>query len=326
MSYDNDLYICGDKIINMLEKGVVNPNQSVVIQADFPDTPRMKRIVIQRVGGKTVMKNSVTESDESASTESLEEYLGWVLKNFKSDNYVLVFLDHGGMLNEMCLDATSDEWMNSMEAGKVCADFNRETGGKVRLLFLQQCGRGSIQNIYSFKDSAEYILSSPMPIGAPNTYYTKMLEKVSGSTSMDGKKLAELIMKYDKHYGIYTIVKSAELANLAKKIADLAEAFKTEKPKPIPKGLKPLFEFVDEKNYDLREFLMAVTPSNETAKLAREEFLSWYEKKLVVGKKANIEDLRNCSGLSIFVPTQDRQATRYDYLPVYKKTKMKDLN
>ena len=68
MSYDNDLYICGDKIIKMLEKGVVNPNQSVVIQADFPDSPKMKRIVIQRSGWKTIRKNSLAESYESSST------------------------------------------------------------------------------------------------------------------------------------------------------------------------------------------------------------------------------------------------------------------
>ncbi len=325
MSYDNDLYICGDKIIKMLEKGVVNPNQSVVIQADFPDSTKMKRILVQRSGWKTIRKNSLAESDESASTEELAKYLDWVLKNFKSDNYVLAFLDHGGMLNQMCLDATSDKWMNSMEAGKVCAEFNKKTGGKVRLLFLQQCGRSSIQNIFSFKDSAEFILSSPVPVGAPNTYYTKMLEKVSESTSMDGKPLAELIMKYDEHYGIYTLVRSAELAKLAEKIAPLAEAFKAEKPKAVPKELKPVFEHVDEKNYDLRDFLMAVTPPGENAKRASEEFLSWYEKKLVVAKKANVKNLQNCSGLSIFVPSQKKQTTRYDYLPVYKDTKIKDL-
>ena len=123
-------------------------------------------------------------------------------KKWIAKNYCIVFLDHGGKLNHMCLDrkpsgnrnsrgqSGSGKWLRASEAAEIVASFNRKTDLKVRLLFLQQCGRATIQNLYNFTDAAEYIMASPLIVGAPNTYYTKTIAAVSRDPNITGEILA----------------------------------------------------------------------------------------------------------------------------------------
>ena len=47
----------------------------------------------------------------------------------------------------------------------------RSQGAEVELLFLQQCGKGTLENYYSFKDAAKVVMGSQTNVGAPNSYY-----------------------------------------------------------------------------------------------------------------------------------------------------------
>ena len=104
MSYDNDLSAFGGVILNDLRNGLSSSKVAVVVQGDFIDSSGMKRIALYYADGKTRRKESLLRSEDSADEAELRKYLEWVCKKWIAKNYCLVFLNHGGKLNQMCKD------------------------------------------------------------------------------------------------------------------------------------------------------------------------------------------------------------------------------
>ena len=337
MSYDNDLSPYGGTILRDLQKGVVNSNIAVTVQTDFADSGGMKRVALFQKGGKPQDKETTIKSEDSADDVQLGKYLEWVRKNWRAENYCIVFLNHGGTLNNMCQDIkpfkdhnrnkqfSSGKWLSAAQAGKVLRNFNRKVGGKVRLLFLQQCGRAAIQNLYSFIDCAEYIMASPVRVDAPNTYYTATLTSVAQDPNVTGETLAESIMREDEHYTVYTLIGNEQLRELPEKLTPVLYAFETASVLNQPESCSPVFEFEGEKFYDLKSYLQALIAANSNiAGKELGDFLSWCENSLIAGKAIRgLETVESSHcGLSIYVPSSGDPNISYDSLPLYQKTNL----
>ena len=337
MSYDNNLDRLGEGIIEELKVGVICEDVAVVIQADFNDLKGMQRILITYSNGEPTIIRDTLNNENSSDVRELEAFLNWVSDNLKSQNYVLTFLDHGGKLNQMCLDenpymnskdnrdkAPKGLWLDAMETGKICRVFNQNVNGKVSLLFLQQCGRGSIENLYNFIDSAPYIMSSPMNVGAPNTYYKELLETICNNPDLNGIQIADSIMYYDEHYQLYTLVDNKELKKFPRQINRVIDCL--DLSRTTGNTGYTVFHFEDETNYDfltLIDSLEGITNQKGRSKLLL--FSNWVEDKLIVKKQSRNKSDSSLSGLSIFIPSTDDQKNRYSFLPVYNETKLGKL-
>ncbi len=338
MSYDNDLSPFGKVILSDLQKGITNSSIAVVVQADFEDNKGMKRIGLYRIDGKIYRKESVLQSEDSADEGQLREYLKWVRKNWIARNYCIVFLNHGGTLDHMCRDQkpfrnheknkqfTSGKWLGALQTGKIVADFNRQTNGKVRLLFLQQCGRATIQNLYSFTGTSEYIMASPVVVGAPNTYYTQTLARLAQDPNVTGDALAGTIMQEDEHYTMYTLISNEELEKLPEKLAPVLNSFASVSGLNRPSSCSHLFEFESEKFYDLKSYFQALcSANNNIAAKELEIFFDWCENHLIVSK--SIREPKpptepSCCGLSIYIPPNPDGWKRYSFLPLHRETNL----
>src|SRR5207248_2206864 len=118
------------------------------------------------------------KSDDSADEDQAIAYLDWFVKKYPCKHYAFIFLDHGGRLDEMCLDLEPDTegkfWMSGRTLGAKLREFKKSMPGQLDLLFFQQCGRGSLENLYSFRGVANYVMASPVPVDTPNSYYTAL--------------------------------------------------------------------------------------------------------------------------------------------------------
>ena len=336
MSYDNDLSRYGERILNDLKKGIQNSKIAVVVQADFTDRKGMRRIALYRAFGRPKRKEVYVKSENSADPAELKKYFRWVREKWKARNYCVVFLDHGGRLNDMCLDtkpyasrsankaSDSQVWLPATEAAAIVADFNKKTDGRVRLLFLQQCGRATIQNLYSFVDGAEYIMASPVIVGAPNTYYTKTLTALARDPNVTGEVLAKTIMQEDEHYSVYTLIRNSELKKLPGKLTDVLKSLGRRARLNQPQSCSNVFEYGDEKSYDLRSYFEALSSANDdVAGEEIESFLRWCDERLIISKvvKGPAPLVTPCdSGLSVYVPSSLEQIERYDLLPLHQQT------
>lgn len=173
MSYDNNLDGFGAGIIAQIEEGIQSHNVVAAVQADFKQNNGMQRVTITSKG----KYRDVMESEDSADVNQVIAYLRWFIKRYPCRKYMVVFLDHGGKVDEMCNDGNPQTkgqyWISGHALGQGLRAFRNRDNVPVELLFLQQCGRGSIENLYSFRGTAEYVMSSPVNVGAPNTYYSK---------------------------------------------------------------------------------------------------------------------------------------------------------
>jgi hypothetical protein len=338
MSYDNDLSPFGEVILKDLKSGLSSSKVAVVVQGDFIDSSGMERIALYYADGKTHRKESLLRSEDSADETELRKYLEWVHEKWVAKNYCIVFLDHGGKLNQMCKDNKpfknqvknrqfgSGKWLDASKAAKVVTNFNRKVDFKVRLLFLQQCGRATIQNIYNFADAAEYILVSPLVVGAPNTYYTKTIASVSQDPNITGEILAGTIMREDEHYTLYTLIRNEELKRLPVKLTPVLKAFGQASVLNRPESCSPLFEHEGEKFYDLKSYFYALSSTNnDIAGKELESFFDWCEGSFIVSKEfrdPNSTAEPAYSGLSIFVPSNPDAGISYSFLPLYQQTEL----
>jgi hypothetical protein len=337
MSYDNDLNPFGKVILSDLTKGIVGSKVAVVVQADFIDNKGMKRIALYYANGKPRRKEIVLKSEDSADENELRKYLEWVQKKWNAKNYCIIFLNHGGTLNHMCLDRkpyrkysenkrfVSGKWLRAADAGEIVANFNKKVDGKIRLLFLQQCGRAAVQNLYNFVDAAEYILASPLIVGAPNTYYTKTLESVARDPNITGEILADTIMHEDEHYTLYTLISNKELTRLPAKLTPVLKSFGQTSSLNQPSSCRSLFEFESERFYDLMYYLQALNSANNNiAGKELNSFLDWSQHYLIVSRTFKGPDSSNC-GLSIYVPSSKNEITHYGFLPLYQQTDLEHI-
>jgi hypothetical protein len=199
----------------------------------------------------------------------------------------------------------------------------------VRLLFLQQCGRGSLENIYNFLNSAEYIMASPCNVGAPNTYYTRMLKYVAKSKNLSGLDIAQIIMDEDKDYTIYTLVKNSEARKLPENLNLLFNSLIKCNQLDLNESTIKSFQFEDEKNYDVKSFLDGIKERcNQEINHKINDFIGWYQNKLIVKKgirsNKSYHNLQY-SGLSLFVPSNKSQSNRYNDFPIYKETNIEEI-
>ena len=341
MSYDNDLSPFGEVILNDLSKGLLNSKVAVVVQADSIDSSGMKRIGLYYADGRARRKETILKSEDSADEAELKRYLEWVRKKWVAKNYCMVFLDHGGKLNQMCKDVKpfrnqvknrqfgSGKWLDASKAANIVANFNRNVDHKVRLLFLQQCGRATIQNLYNFVDAAEYILASPLGVGAPNTYYTKTITSVAQDPNITGEILAGIIMQEDEHYALYTLISNKELKKLPEKFTPVLKAFERASVLNRPESCSPLFEHEGEKFYDLKSYFFALNSANDNlADKELDSFFDWCEESLIVSRAVrdpNSTVESSYCGLSIYVPSSPDTDISYSFLSLYQQTELEHI-
>ncbi len=315
MSYDNNLERCGPVILDGLEKGVKDPAIAVTVLHDDRRRDGLNRHVLTAAGRAT----EKLATDDSASEETLREYLSWAARTHPAKRLAVVFLDHGGKLDEMCADEWPKEggtkhWLSAKLVGPILRDFAKSAN--VELLFLQQCGRGSIDNLYAFRGAAATVMASQTTVGAPNTYYEKSMKWLAANPKATGAELAKRIAGDDEHFTNYAWVDGKALAELPGR---LAPAVKALDKAALPTGLKPCFPCDGEANYDLVAWLEAACGD------ASKEFTSWIREKLVVGHGKRGRAAADWCGLSIFVPKSRKQFDRYADHPLYADSALDDV-
>lgn len=329
MCCDNDLSPNGEGIIQELAKGLMNSDMAILVQADFHGAEKMRRIAISFKGGKLRQEEQAIAGANSDDEIAFADFLDWVRGNWKAKNYAVVLLNHGGTLNQMCLDETEGARLNSMKVGEITASFNKILEHKIRLVFLQQSGRGSLENVYNFVNAADYYLVSPVKTGAPGTYYSRMLSTVASRPEVSGLDLASAIMESDQHYALYTLVSNSMLTKLPEQLDPVIAALLNHSDITLSNNALPAFSFEDETNYDVRSFFAGIKPKGDAEVSGKvDDFLNWYQGSLIARKSRGplrTDKDPNYSGLSIFVPSGPDQAHRYSFLPLYQMTKLEGL-
>ncbi len=267
MSYDNVLSPFGSTVINELYKGLDNDRVLVSVLADFEGEYGLRRI--QMTDGY-YHEDIIATTDNSADPAVLRDYLQWLTGEFSAKKYVIVFLNCGGRVNQMNLDCNSGDipaavgdseaWLDPEDVGGILSGLHNDEID-IELLFFQQVGRGSIENLYCFKDSADFLMASTLGVGAPNAYYKKTIKKLCAlpAETTSGAEVADLIMRYEKddQFHNYICYDAAAFPELIARMREYALLWPEEYENEIGPGFvaEPDLVTFGERIYDIVKIL-----------------------------------------------------------------------
>ncbi len=283
MPYDNNLSEYGQQIIKMIQDSISSDKVIATVQADFDDNEGMSRYLISK---DTIIKTSIS-NEYSASTKSYEEYLTWVNSKLKFKHKAIVFLDHGGKLNELCLDEKPVK--NFLKVDSLKEVFHKMyKGDKIDILFLQVCSKGSIEPLYEFRGVADYTLCSQIELGAPNYYYGKLFKLMSTKTISNGYDVGKAIVENESYnmYSSYTLIDNSKLDSLKYLFSDFVSELQKYKISlsSAPKGSY----YWNEKYWDMVSFLEnLLLPDNLVLNAKKTQLINFINKELVVIHKIN---------------------------------------
>jgi hypothetical protein len=324
MSYDNNLESLGKPIIEMIRAGVTSNRTVAAVQADFSDRGGMHRYVIK---DNKVVESRVA-SDDSASEEQAANYIEWFRNTFLCKRYIIIFLDHGGKHDEMCNDGNPDTKNKNWMSGRVLGEKLRNMSKQCELLFFQQCGRGSIENLYSFRETAQFIMSSPISVGAPNTYYTALHKWLAENPAATGDKIATKISQEDRDYTIYTCLRAEKLKELPQRLDTVLTPIIARAKIIMPDTIRVIYSDGGEAVVDAKTFLTEFSTANGVAASETAEFFQWAQNELftLVQFNGDKEKLANTyCGLSMLIPMKPGEATFYSNLGLYQNSKLHSL-
>jgi hypothetical protein len=258
-----------------------------------------------------------------------------VKDTYKARHYAVVFLDHGGRLGEMSYDENpgregGQHWLEVVETSGVCADFRKavkDQGAEVELLFLQQCGKGTLENYYSFKDAARVVMGSQTNVGAPNSYYAASVRWAGEHADADGVALATAIRDAEaaNMFTTYTAIRGDALAELPHRLEPvLAPLLAKDALSKLKARLRPCFEVADDEGFfDGIALLRALYAANDLDGAPLDAFATWAHETLICGHRVSPSRTQvagDWCGFSMFVPLSARAMTRYQHYPIYKDT------
>jgi hypothetical protein len=301
MPYDNDLSPLAKNIIQQFLKARINDNVCVTLQVDLAGKGGMTRYAFN-----SNIDSLNIEEGASSSVNALDKYLLWVSKTFKARHYSVILLNHGGRLNEYGRDDYPEirSWMQMDSLATSLATFNKRAGiKKIDLLFEQVCTRGTVENLYQFKEVANYTLASQDLVPAPGYYYSIVFSKLN-DTIKSGDQLADLIVSSEREdmYYTYTLVDNAKWMDWLKLLSKYSESLSSpgtmidqDKLKVLTYASDLYFDFVS---------LVDATSSNGKIRVTGESVKNFTNHVLIKRVYVNnkFDQLTGFSGVSVCSP------------------------
>lgn len=333
---DNDLDYQAAPIRGSIRRGLVGDQVAATLLVDRSDRDGLRRVSLTR----EEVQEEVLETDDSTDVGVFEEYLSWASTTFPARHYALALLGHGGRLDEIALDlqpskANDDgaRWASSKSVASAIRRWKASLPeGELELLFLHQCGRATIEELYTFRETAEVIVASETFVGAPNTYYRPVLQSLEENPDVSGADVAKRILETERHAAALAAFDGAAIDELPRRADALVAAFRLPDGKRLTRPLNQLaaFGFSGDVTYDVCSFLEELAEANGLSDDPTiTEQLRWFRQVLVLDRMARhiffprVDD-RWC-GIAMLVPWIPQMLDMYEDVPFYRQSHWRDL-
>ncbi|KMW70351.1 MAG: clostripain-related cysteine peptidase [Limnoraphis robusta] len=331
MPYDNNLSRFGEPIVEMLTLGTHRSPALVVVQSDYSGDQKMRRRLL--VGGK-VREINLTEED-SSDVSNFSAYLDWAYQSLEAERWAIIVVGHAGKLNEISPDehrATGEEitWMGVDRFAGAVKNFNQATGGRVELLFFQNCNKATLEVIYEARHCARYTLASQLNLGAPNYYYQRFLYRLKDPL-VGGLEAATAIIdsEWADMYHSFTLVDNRAVEQIPEKLSRVILAILGGPLPAVNPSELSIYGYFGEQHCDLLNLLgylsriggRGESELGEFAEFLGSEVISRHKTggKLYGSRFSNHPNVRALSGLGLYFPETRQDIDRYASLALYQR-------
>ncbi len=339
MPYDNDLDRCTAPITEALQRAAEHPRVAVTVLSDGVARDGLRVRLITH----DARRERRIRSEDSADPAQVSALLDGAVSEARARRYVVVFLDHGGMLDQMGYDErlgfdasanTTPRWLSARAVGDVLRAWMRRhrlDARAVPLVFLQQCGRASIEALSNLRATSEAVLASQREVGTCNTYYASLLDYAAAHPDASPRELSRVVARADLNYRSYTLVRTAALDRWTPLARALSDAL-LDGPSPPDGGalssLRPCFSAGMEQNYDLLQVTGALASGRGPAVTrAASDMDRWVRSELVMEHLRRGDDRASAGwcGVSTMVPALQGWFAFYPRQVAYRDTRWSEV-
>ncbi len=194
--------------------------------------------------------------EDSSDVSTFSAYLDWANQTFEAEHWAIIIVGHGGKINEVSPDdhrtiRRTRTWMRVDQFANAVSSFNHSTGGRVELLFFQNCNKATLEVVYEARNCARYTLASQLTLGAPNYYYEGFLKRLNES-SIDGREAAIAIMDSESTdmYHTLTLVDNQAVGRIPDKLSRLLRPILNSRLAPISQSALQPYHYFGEQHCD----------------------------------------------------------------------------
>ena len=297
---------------------------------DFVSTNETSIFELQNTGFKKVKEQSVQNMGDD---KAFSDFLTYTYQNYKSDEYELVFWNHGGAIFGSEFDDLSNDNLSLKEIseGLYNSPFKEN---KLETIIFRTCLNGTVEVASVLKDYSNYLVASEeVTLGSNRSSVLNFINDIKKSDSS-----YNLSMKYinayqkqisdikasslDTIYSTYSIIDLAKVDELVKSINDFVRDIDVSKNyNSIAKVRSNLYQYAytqsDEPSYDMVDLYNMVYELKDLSKTKAQKVLDNINNTVLYNWATNDQS----RGMSIYFPFNGSNEVKQSFLSIYK-----DLN
>ncbi|WP_020468820.1 SBBP repeat-containing protein [Zavarzinella formosa] len=259
---------------------------------------------------------------DTGDPATLKSFVDWTKLNAPANHYALIFWDHGDGLRGFNFDTQDGQAPDHLTTSEVVNALTGEP--KLDLIAFDACFMGVTETAYNLRDVTDVVVASQEAVPGDGFEYDTVLAALqTNPAAVTAENLATgMVQSYGERYGstgrsdTLSAVRTSDLTGLAAALGDLSAAIdaasQSDKLKLVSIAAQTLLpdEDADEQR-DLGSFLSGVIADGTLSTSLRTAATTALN-KLNQAVLSRTSDLRNSSGLSVYLPVSDQDILTID--------------
>lgn len=264
--------------------------------------------------------------------QTLSNFLNYVYDNYKTDEYDLIFWNHGAAILGSELDELTDDILTLAEFKVAFSNSTLGKEKKLETISFATCLNGTIEVASTLKDYAEYLIASEeITVGSRYGNVLSFINNIKKSdTAIDyGKKfinaykeqMSSIKSMYNSYgviydiYSTYSVVDLSKIGELEKSVNDMFEDININSNyNTIAKVRSNLYQYAsDSPGYDMVDLYNLIDGIKDISPNKANKVLKSIENAVVYNWATNSQS----RGLSIYFPYKGTTKYKNAFLQIY---------
>lgn len=282
-------------------------------------------------------KVKTQEIKNMGDSEVLSDFLEYGYENYKTDEYDLIFWNHGGAILGSEFDELSDDYLSLSDWNEALQDSPFNAENKLEMIIFSTCLNGTIEVAETFVDYAKYLVASEeVTIGTQLDGDLKYINEVTSKDSAydvalkyisaykkkvnDYKELYKAYKGEENYiYSTYSLIDLSKIKELEKSVDEFFEDIDVSKNyNKIAKVRSNLYQYAynssDDPTYDMVDLYNLVDGLKELSPTKADKLLKNIEKAVLYNYATNSQS----RGISVYFPYNGGIEYQNAFLKLYK--------
>ena len=275
-------------------------------------------------------KKKTYEKSNMGDANTLSTLLNYAYDNYKTDEYDLIFYNHGGAIDGAIYDQFSGDNLSIADMGDAFNNSPFKGDNKLEVITFRTCLNGTLEVASELDDYADYLVASEEVTNGDNT--SSVLSFLNNIESSDsaidyGKKF---ISEYEKHVSeidplgmgtvaMYAVIDLSKIDSVVSELGTFVSGIDlTKNYADIIRVRGNLYQygysFHGDGKYDMVDLYTLAERINDYSAVSNEKLITAINNAVVYNWTREVQESH---GLSVYFPYKGSGLNQYKYLNTY---------